>query len=220
MPKKELTELEALTAQIDKTMGEGVITKASKVPGFIHIPTGCFLLDYAMVGGYAEGCGHMVYGVEGCSKTTLCMIASARLQDKYPTGHVGWVDTEKKFDTLWAAKLGMDLDRTIVVKPRTGEHAVDIMEALARTEQIKGLVLDSIPSLAPMSVIQKSAEDPTVAARARLVGLLCSKLQQAWIDEAMRGHKFTFWAINQFREKIGCVAPETVVRWKRLDEDD
>jgi len=199
---KEKSELDALMDDISKKMGEGVATVASKVPRFIHIPTGCFLLDYAMAGGYAEGCGHMVYGMEGSSKTTLCHIACARLQDKYPDGHIAWIDTEKKFDPEWAKKLGMDLERTVVIKPRTGEHAVDVIEAMARAMQVKGIVLDSIPSLAPMKIITKSSEDPTVAERARLVGLLCSKLQQAWIDEAMRGHRFTFWCINQFRSSI------------------
>ncbi len=200
---KEKSELDVLMDDISKKMGEGVATVASKVPRFIHIPTGCFLLDYAMAGGYAEGCGHMVYGMEGSSKTTLCHIACARLQEKYPDGHIAWIDTEKKFDPEWAKKLGMDLERTVVIKPRTGEHAVDVIEAMARAMQVKGIVLDSIPSLAPMKIITKSAEDPTVAERARLVGLLCSKLQQAWIDEAMRGHRFTFWCVNQFREKVG-----------------
>ena len=209
MSTKPQGELANLIADIDKKMGEGIATVASKVPRFIHIPTGCFLLDYAMAGGYAEGCGHMIYGLESCGKTTMSHIACGNLQKKYPDAHVAWIDTEKKFDPDWAHKLGMDLDRTVVIKPRTGEHAVDVIEAMARAMEIKGIVLDSIPSLAPMKIITKSAEDPTVAERARLVGLLCSKLQQAWIDEAMRGHRFTFFCINQFREKVGVMFGDT-----------
>lgn len=195
-------EIGELVKDMDEKMG-GVMLLGSQVPTFTHIPTGTFLLDYAMVGGYAEGCGHMIYGNPSCGKTTLCKLVAAAVQRKYPRDMVAWIDTEKKFDPVWAERLGVDLDRIMVIKPRTGEQAVDIIEAMARTMEVRAVFLDSIPSLAPIKIIEKSAEDTTVAARARLVGLLCSKLQQAWIDEGQRGHKFTFFAINQFRVNVG-----------------
>jgi len=197
------TEIGNLMAEITESMGEGVIQRGSDVPLFTYIDTTSFMLNLATAGGWAEGCGHMVYGYEGCGKTTLVLIALAATQRKYPDGMVGFVDTEKKFDPMWAAKLGVDLDRIVVVKPRTGEHAVDIIEGMVKSIEIKAVALDSIPSLCPLRIIEKSAEDPTVAERARLVGLLCSKLQVAWIEEMQRGHRFTFFCINQFRERVG-----------------
>lgn len=196
-------EIDTLMKDITTRMGEGVVQRASFVPRFTHVPLNCFLIDLATAGGFAEGCGHMIYGEEGCSKTTWWLRVAASLQRKYPKGFVVWVDPENKFDPEWAQKHGVDLDRTMVVKSRNGEHAVDIIEASARSLEVVGIFLDSIPALAPMKIIEKSAEDTTVAERARLVGLMCSKLQQAWIDEGLRGHKFSFFCINQFREKIG-----------------
>lgn len=196
-------EIDVLMKDIAARMGDGIVQKGSCVQRFTYIPIGCFLIDLAMAGGFAEGCGHMIYGEEGCGKSTWWILVAAALQRKYPKGIIIWVDVEKKFDPEWASKLGVDLDRIMVVKPRTGEHAVDIIEASARSIEVVGIFLDSIPALAPMKIIQNSADDPTVAVRARLVGLLCSKIQQAWIDEGLRGHKFSFFCVNQFREKIG-----------------
>ena len=205
------TEIGALLASIEKEQGEGVVTTGALVPRFTYIPIGCFLVDLAMAGGFAEACGHMIYGYEGCGKTTWWILIAAAVQRKYPEGIVAYVDVEKKFDPEWAEKLGVDLERILIIKPRSGELAVDIMEASARSIEVVCIILDSIPALAPMRIIERSAEDPTMAERARLVGLLCSKLQQAWIDEGMRGHKFTFFCINQYREKIGSKYPTNML---------
>lgn len=179
----------------------------SEVPVFTHIPFNCFILDFASLGGYPENCGHMVYGMENCGKTTLCLKTAAAAQQKYPDGWVVWVDVEKKFDPLWAKRHGINLDRIRIVRPGTGEKAVDIIEGACRAREVVLVVLDSIPGLLPFNILEKSAEDKTMAERARLVGLLCSKLQQAWIDEHQRDHKFTFLCINQYREKIGAFSP-------------
>jgi len=197
------TEVDALLKEITKTMGEGVIQLASEAPLATHVPFGSFMLDFALVGGIFEMSGFMVYGYESCGKTTLALLSAAAFQRKYPEGIVAFVDVEKKLDKLWAEKLGVDLSRLLLIRPRSGEAAVDIIESACRSREIVLVILDSIPSLAPMAILEKSAEDKTMMERARLVGLLCSKLQQAWIDEGMRGHKFTFICINQFRDTTG-----------------
>lgn len=206
---KAPSELGNLIDVVEKRMGQGAMVKGSSVPAFTHIPMGCFLLNLATLGGFQEGCGHMVYGNANCGKTTLLLQAVASAQRKHPEGMAVWVDVEKKFDKQWAEKHGVDLDRIYIVKPGSGEQAVDVIEGAARSLETCIIVLDSIPSLAPIKIIERSAEDMTVGERARLVGLLCSKLQQAWIDEGMRGHRFTFFAINQFREKIGVMFGDT-----------
>ncbi len=198
-------EIDRLLKDVAENMGDGVVTLASAIPLFRHIPSGSFLLDLATGGGFTEGCGHMVYGWEGCGKTTLWLLVAASTQRKYSEGVVVWVDPEDKLDPQWAVRLGVDLDRMYVVKPKSGEAAVDVMEAAARSIEVVAIFLDSIPSLCPTPILEKSAEDTTVASRARLVGILCSKIQQAWIDEGARGHRFTFFFINQFRFKIGVI---------------
>lgn len=204
-----VNEFQEMLDDIESSVGENVAVRADNMPLFTYLDMGTFLLDYAMLGGYAEGTGHMIYGNEGSSKTTLCLQAVASAQRKHPTMQAVWVDVEKKFDPLWAAKHGVDLTRCTVIRPPTGEKAVDIIDAATRSKEVTIVVLDSIPSLAPFKVLEKSAEDATVAERARLVGLLCSKLQQNWIDGGRRGHKPTFFCINQFREKIGVMFGDT-----------
>jgi len=202
-PKSDPGELGTLMKEVAKDQGQEIMVSAANLPPATHLPLKNFILDFATLGGIMESCGHMIYGNANSGKTTLWLQVVTSILDKYPTGYVVWVDVEKKFDPEWAKRHGVDIDRVRVVRPPTGEAAVDIIDAAMRTLEVKGVVLDSIPSLLPFQILEKSAEDMTVGARARLVGLLCSKVQQAWIDELRRGHKVTFLCINQFREKIG-----------------
>jgi len=187
-------EMDKFAKDVSKNCGEKAMVKGT-----------------ATLGGYAEGCGHMIYGNRNCSKTTLSLLLVAAAQRKHPEGEAVWVDVEKKFDPKWAARLGVDLDRIQVVRPSTGEQAVDIIEAAMRVKKVVIVALDSIPSLLPFNILDKSAEDMTVGERARLVGLMCSKVQQAWIDEQGRDHYPTLLVINQFREAIGKMFGDTRV---------
>ena len=114
-------EIDELETDITKDMGEGIMVSANALPPATHIPLNNFILDLATLGGFAEGCGHMVYGNEGCGKTTLWIQVVASLLRKYPKGYVVWVDVEKKFDTLWAEKHGVYISRVKLVRPSTGE---------------------------------------------------------------------------------------------------
>src|SRR6185503_8872077 len=206
-PPSDDTEIGKLVADVHNKMGEGTMLLGSQMPSFTHIPFHCFILDFATLGGYPEHCGHMLYGNENCGKTTLTLKAIASGQQKYPNDWAVLVDVEKKFDPVWARRHGVNLDKIRIVRPGTGEKAVDIIEASCRAKEVFMVALDSIPGLLPFNILDKSAEDKTMAERARLVGLLCSKLQQAWIDEQQRDHRFTFLCINQYREAIGKFSP-------------
>lgn len=206
-PPRPASELGALVQDVSSTMGEGVMVLADRIPSFTHVPFGNFILDFATLGGYPEHCGHLIYGQANCGKTTMCLRQAAALQRKYPDMEVVWVDVEKKFDKLWAQRHGVDLSRIHIVRPPRGEKAVDIIEAAAKANDCSGVFLDSIAGLTTKDMLEKSADDKTMAERARLVGLLCSKMQQLWIDELQREHIVTGYFINQFREAIGQFSP-------------
>ena len=201
------TEMDKAIADIEKSRGENTVVGGDTIRGFRHVSTGSFLLDYALLGGLPEGNGTMIYGHESVSKTTMCYKLIAGHQRKYKDADMGqicvFVDLEGKYNAEWAEALGVDLSRLKVVRPGLGEDAVDIIEVMMSAKECGLLAMDSIAAINPKVILENSAIDPTVGRRASLVGLLCSKLQQVWIDEAKRGHHPTFLCTNQWREKIG-----------------
>lgn len=189
-----------------------LIHPASEHPAYNHIPTGAFNLDFSLLGGIPEGSATMLYGKPSCGKTTLAKRIVAEFQRKVAplreAGHTVstvavWVDTERLFDSGWAAKQGVDIDALRLVQPSHGQMAVDIIAAVVGAAEVGLVVLDSVPACISMNILDKSAEDMTMTELARLMGTLSDKLLGAWNDEAKRGHHFTFVPINQWRTKPG-----------------
>lgn len=204
-------EWAALREQVTKERGTGIIHTANKIPLACHSPTGAFILDFATLGGIPEGFGFMYFGLQSSGKTTMMLKAVAGMQRKYPDKIVVWCDPESLFDPEWASILGCDLDRLEVIQPDTGEETVDILTAAMEALEVSMVVLDSVPACVPKAVIDRSAEDDTMASLARLMGKCCSKILMAWAKERRRGHRVTVGIINQIRSKVGFVLgnPET-----------
>lgn len=199
----ESGELAAVMKAIDKTHG-GVVTKGLLVPRRQHIPTGIFSLDMATHGGIPEGLITLLYGWESSGKTTLSMKTIAGAQRKYPSKGVAVIDIEGTFDKGWASKAhGVDTDAMIYGRPTSGEQALDIVDALIRAEETSLIVVDSLAALIPTVEVEKSFEDGVVGAQARLIGRFVRKAQQAFLDEAKRGHHPAIILVNQWRYKVG-----------------
>lgn len=69
-----------------------------------------------------------------------------------------WLDFEHSFDPVYAARLGIDLDKLLIVEARWGEEAFDIAEAFL-AEGIQCVVVDSVPMFEPQSEEDKSFRD-------------------------------------------------------------
>jgi recombination protein RecA len=202
--KIDMTEFDEMLGQIEKERGN-VVTVASKIPAANHIPTGSFMLDYALLGGIPEGYATMLYGYESCGKTFMAKKAVASYQRKHPDKQVVWIDAEGMFDKDWAEALGCDLSRLHVARPTTGNEAVDMISALMEPLEVGMVILDSIPGCVPNRIAEKSAEDKTMGELAALMGIMCSKIYISWATERRRNHWVTTLLINQFRMKLGLV---------------
>lgn len=201
----EGSEWAALEAQVAAERGSEIIIPANQIPQANRIPMGAFTLDFALMGGIPEGSATMVVGLESSGKTTITLKGVAGFQRKHRKRIAVWVDTESMFDKEWAETLGCDLSRLKVIQPSTGEEAVDLLIAAMGCIEVGLVVLDSIPGCVPQTVLDRSAEDPTMATLARLMGILCSKELMAWTVERRRGHIVTLIHINQWRSKVGIV---------------
>ena len=197
-----LREMEEAATKIH---GENVITIGAKRPIANHIPTGIFLLDLALLGGWPQGYISMLYGYHSSGKTTRVLRAIAEYQEKHPDKFVGIIDAEGMFDERWASQHGVDVDRIAYSDPDYGELAVDIFEDMMGRESIGMIVVDSIPHLVPHKTIENSAEDDTMAALARLMSKMSSKITMANNRERKKGHWVTVMLVNQFRSKVGFV---------------
>ena len=199
--------LESVFSVIEKEYGTGSIMKlgdANSVDVEV-IPTGSLTLDMALgVGGLPRGRVIEIYGPESSGKTTVALHVVAEAQKM--GGEAAFIDAEHALDTVYAKKLGVDIDNLIVAQPDTGEQALDIAEALVRSGALDVIVVDSVAALVPKAEIDGEMGDSHVGLLARLMSQALRKLT-AVISKS--GTVVIF--INQLREKVGVMYgnPET-----------
>ena len=199
--------LDLAISQIQKEFGESAIMRM----GDDHrmdvdvIPTGNLLIDRALgVGGFPRGRIVEIFGPESSGKTTLTLTAIAQAQKR--GGLAAFIDVEHALDPQYARKLGVNLDDLLVSQPSSGEEALQICEALVRSNAIDVVVLDSVAALVTKQELDGEIGDSTVGAQARLMSAAMRKLT-SFISKAKTVCIFT----NQIREKIGVMfgSPET-----------
>ena len=199
--------LDVAMSQIEKNFGKGAIMKLGEV-GSVNvdsIPTGALSLDIALgIGGVPRGRIIEVFGPESSGKTTvsLHMIAEAQKLG----GVAAFIDAEHALDPIYAKKLGVDINELLLSQPDTGEQALEICEALVRSEAVNIVVIDSVAALVPQAEIDGDMGDSHVGLQARLMSQALRKL-----SGTINKTKTTAIFINQLREKVGVMFgnPET-----------
>ena len=199
--------LDLALSQIQKDFGENAIMRlGDNVKMEVDvIPTGNLLIDRALGGGgFARGRIVEIYGPESSGKTTLTLTAIAQAQKS--GGLAAFIDVEHALDPQYAARLGVNLDDLLVSQPSSGEEALQICEALVRSNAIDVIVVDSVAALVTKQELEGEIGDSTVGAQARLMSAALRKLT-SFISKARTVCIFT----NQIREKIGVMFgnPET-----------
>ena len=206
-PSEKKKALDAVFGAIEKQYGKGSIMKlgdASAVNVDV-IPTGSLTLDMALgVGGIPKGRVIEIYGPESSGKTTVALHVVAEAQKR--GGEAAFIDAEHALDPEYAKKLGVDIDNLIVSQPDTGEQALEIAEALVRSNALDVIVIDSVAALVPKAEIEGEMGDSHVGLLARLMSQALRKLTGI---TSKSGTAVIF--INQLREKVGVMYgnPET-----------
>ncbi|MBN8456751.1 MAG: recombinase RecA [Verrucomicrobia bacterium] len=199
--------LDLAISSIQKEFGEAAIMRMGdghRVDVDV-IPTGNLLIDRALgVGGFPRGRMVEVFGPESSGKTTLTLTVIAQAQKR--GGIAAFIDVEHALDPQYAKKLGVNIDDLLVSQPSSGEEALQICEALVRSNAIDVIVLDSVAALVTKQELDGEIGDSTVGAQARLMSAAMRKLTSL-ISKARTVCLFT----NQIREKIGVMFgnPET-----------
>lgn len=199
--------LAAALAQIEKQFGKGSIMKLgdNRTMDIETISTGSLALDIALgAGGLPMGRIVEIYGPESSGKTTLTLevIASAQRQGKT----CAFIDAEHALDPVYAKKLGVDIENLLVSQPDTGEQALEICDALARSGAVDILVIDSVAALTPKAEIEGEMGDSHMGLQARMLSQAMRKL-----TGNLKTSNCMAIFINQIRMKIGVMFgnPET-----------
>ena len=199
--------LEQVLSDIEKQFGKGSIMKLgdNKHMKVDVCSSGCLSLDIALgVGGYPRGRIIEIYGPESSGKTTFALQAIAEHQKL--GGRAAFIDAEHALDPVYAEKLGVNIDELLLSQPDTGEQALEICEALVRSEAISIIVIDSVAALVPQAEIDGEMGDSHVGLQARLMSQALRKL-----SGTINKTNTTCIFINQLREKVGVMFgnPET-----------
>jgi recombination protein RecA len=200
--------LEAAISQIERGFGKGSIMRLGaneKIVEVEAISTGSLGLDIALgIGGLPRGRVVEIYGPESSGKTTLALHVVAEAQKR--GGICGFIDAEHALDTVYARKLGVDLEQLLISQPDTGEQALEITDTLVRSGAIDVLVIDSVAALTPKAELEGEMGDQLPGSQARLMSQALRKL-----TGSISKSRCMVIFINQIRMKIGVMfgSPET-----------
>ena len=200
--------LEAAISQIERACGKGSIMRLGQNEKAVEveaISTGSLGLDIALgIGGLPRGRVVEIYGPESSGKTTLALHVVAEAQKR--GGICGFIDAEHALDTIYARKLGVDLENLLISQPDTGEQALEITDTLVRSGAIDVLVVDSVAALTPKAELEGEMGDMQMGSQARLMSQALRKL-----TGSISKSRCMVIFINQIRMKIGVMfgSPET-----------
>src|SRR5574341_112018 len=137
-------------------------------------------------------------------KSTVAMHVIAQAQRI--GGLAAYIDVEHAMDPTFAGAIGINIEELLISQPDTGEQALEICEALVRSNAVDVIVVDSVAALVPRAEIEGDMGDAHVGLQARLMSQALRKL-----TGAISRSRAVVIFINQLREKVGIVFgnPET-----------
>ena len=212
--QEKLKALNLALGKIEKDFGQGSVMRLGEATSMNIdvIPTGSIGLDIAVgIGGLPKGRIIEIYGPESSGKTTVALHTVAEAQKQ--GGIAAFIDAEHALDPVYAKALGVDIDNLIISQPDTGEQALEITEALIRSNAIDIIVVDSVAALVPRAEIEGDMGDSHVGLQARLMSQALRKL-----TGSIKKSNCVAIFINQLREKVGIMFgnPETTTGGRAL----
>lgn len=174
-----------------------------------RIPTDIFPLDLALGGGIPRQRVTEIYGPEGASKTTIiCKIIKSN-QKIRPHEKAVIFDMEGTFDNNWAAVIGVDMDRVVVLTPDYTEQVADMMHQVVAAKDVGVVVLDSLAHCMAEAIGVASAEKQFMGNDAKAIRSMAKKLniqmkRMRCGEEGENPPPAVIW-INQITSKVGVI---------------
>ena len=192
-----MENLEKTILEIKKQYGNEIIGKVTSLKNveMKRVSSGSPFLDWAIGGGWPLGRTVELYGPYSSGKSLIALrtIASAQRENRVCV----YVDAEQAFDPKFAALLGVDLDKLILVRETEGEKVFNIIDRLLEGD-VSIIAVDSVASLVPLFEEESPLEQQTMALQARLMSKALRKLT----GRIGKSNTLVIF-INQIREKLG-----------------
>ncbi len=199
MDKEQRKKLLGLTKNLDKKFGKGaafLVSESDDLPSIERIPIKSPKLSWMLGGGLPKGRIFELFGPEASGKTSLACMFAADVQKN--GGTVGFIDAEHAIDIEYAKTFGFNMDDAILSQPDSGEQALDIAIAMAESEAIDLIVVDSVAALTPLAELNGEMGDMQMGAQARLMGKGLRK-----IASTLSNNKVSILFLNQIRMTMG-----------------
>ena len=194
-----MTELDAILSKMNKSMKVGSIKVGVEYEDVPKLPFSSMRLNYMTYGGIPLGRIVEFAGGEGGGKTTTALDLAAQAQKLYPDKKVVFCDIEHTFDTVWATKLGVDIDSLVYFDPDTMgaeevfQYALDIMD----TGEVSLFIMDSLGAMVSDLENEKEVGERTYGG----ISMALTTFSKKAIPVCQRT-KCIFLAINQIREDM------------------
>jgi len=200
--------------QVQKQFGKGsvFVMGGREALHVSAISTGFPSLDEALrCGGFPRGRVVEIYGPESGGKSTLVLHIIAAAQKA--GGHAAYIDVEHSIDPDYCARIGVDIENLVISQPDYGEQALEIADALVKSNELDVVVIDSVAALVPKAELEGEMGQPQMGLQARLMSQALRKL-----TGTIAKSKTCLIFINQLRDKIGVMFgnPETTTGGKAL----
>lgn len=197
-------KLDALIKQINKDAKEEIITAGLNEYAYKRIPFTSPRMNYCTFGGLPIGKLTEFYGEEHGGKTTTALDIVANYQNMDDARDVLYVDAENTLDVEWAKKIGVDIDKLIIMQPKSqsAEQIFQIICDAIETDEVGLWVLDSIGVLLSQQEWDKTLEDKTYGGISKPLTQFSKR-----VESLMARHRCTGIGINQMREVIGSTFP-------------
>lgn len=152
--------------------------------------------------------------IKNCGKSHIAALAARNCQSM--GGLVVYVDTENATSPENLARLGVDVKKNFAfAQCSCTEDVFKIIEStILKARQITAdipilVVWDSVANTSPKAELEGDYDQNTIGLQARVLGKGFRK-----ITNLIGNQHVILLALQQQREKIGCVSPETIVEYK------
>jgi recombination protein RecA len=191
-----IPEIKEIVANINKNYGEGTITtlEKSSIKDQNFLSSGSLILNQLIGGGYVFGRIVEIYGSESSGKTTLALHAVAECQKL--AKRVAYIDLENALDVKYAKNIGVKTDELLIVYPKNGEEALDLVAKLIE-EGVSLIIIDSVAALIPKVESESDLEKQIIGSQARIMSAGLRK-----INMVLTKKEAIVIFINQIRNKI------------------
>ena len=199
--------IQKVIEDVNKRYGKGALVRGADARGLRinRLKTGSIALDVATGGGWASGKLNEIFGMYSGGKTYVALLTMAQTQRDYPEANVALIDFEGAFDSNWAKKVGVDVDKLLISSPEYMEDGLQIAIDLIHSQDCALIVIDSLAAACPKAEYDGDITDFTVGLRARLGNKFVrkSKGKVDLTNEELDLGQTSILVVNQTYKNIG-----------------